>query len=86
MNNTIKMVVVACSLMAAGCSHATKEQLAQVEAKADNAVKQSVEAIKIASAADKKAEVAKQTADNAIQCCAETKTRIDAMFEKAMYK
>ena len=86
MNNTIKVVAMSCLLAVAGCSHATKEQLALVEAKADNAVKQSVEAIKIASVADKKAEAAQRTADNAIQCCAENKARIDSMFEKAMYK
>lgn len=86
MSNEIKATLVAFCFAVAGCSNVTKEQLATVESKADNAVKQSIEAIKVASLATKKAEAAQQAADNAIQCCAENRARIDAMFEKAMYK
>ena len=61
-----KIIIVAFTLAIAGCSYATKDQLAKVEAKADNAVLQSVEGIKASARALDAANKAQATADNAI--------------------
>ena len=81
-----KLIIVACTLAFAGCSHVTKEQLAKVEAKADNAVLQSIDATKMSAKALEAAKVAQATADVAANCCSEQKSRLDSMFEKAMRK
>lgn len=76
-----------------GCSNVTPEQLAAVEAKASEALSKAgaaaadaKNAVAAASAAAEAARTAQSTADAAMACCNDNKSRLDAMFEKAMQK
>ncbi len=86
------MIVGAMGLVA-GCSNVTPEQLSAVEAKASEALSKAnsasttaSEAMKTASAAAEAAKAAQASADAAMACCNDNKSRLDAMFEKAMRK
>lgn len=79
--------------MVSGCSFATKEQLAAVDAKASEAVAKAAaandratEAQKLAAKAAEAAKTAQAAADAAQTCCNDNKNRLDSMFEKAMRK
>lgn len=69
-----------------GCSFATKEQLNVVESKMSVIASKAESANKLASQAMERANSAQTTANNALNCCAEQRSRLDNMFEKAMHK
>ena len=97
MNKAIKVVSRAVVLVAAAglvsaCS-VTKEQLAAVEAKANNALSEAraaqgaaTNALNVASQAAEAAKRAQSAADAAAACCSENTQKINNMFEKAMRK
>jgi hypothetical protein len=90
----IRFLTLALSVgLFSACATVTPEQLASVEAKANNAANEARSArqaadgaVQRASEAASAAERAQSTADSAVSCCRENTDKVERMFKKAMQK
>ena len=73
-------------LMLGGCATVSKEDLAAVQATAEQAAADAAEAKAMAADAQAEAADAKSRADAAEAKAADTESKIDRMFRKSMYK
>jgi murein lipoprotein len=79
------VVMAACGLLF-GCATVKQSDLDEVRAIAESAAADAAAANRAAAAAQSSADAAMDTAASAKAQSAETETKIDRMFKKAMYK
>ena len=74
-------------LMAVGCASTSQQgELAELRSVAETAAAEAAEAKRMAAEAEREAAAAKLAAEQARAQSAETESKIDRMFKKAMYK
>ena len=88
MKTMSKLIVLglATGLMLGGCASVSKEDLAAVQATAEQAAADAAEAKAMAADAQAEAADAKSRAAAAEAKAADTESKIDRMFRKSMYK
>lgn len=73
-------------LIAVGCASTSQQEIAALRSMAEGAAADAAEAKRMAVEAEREAAAAKLAAEQARAQSAETESKIDRMFKKAMYK